>query len=359
MNRFFGRLLGQSFAFTPTDAATRKGRITGTRVGMLLNMYTNSEVSYWGGPLKAWEAVLGIGEPVADNEAMRMGRDLEPFIIKQFESRTGLEVLEVNSMVHPKLPFIASTPDGLVVTPDGKRHAFEAKTASSMHAWGREFTNEIAYYYVPQVVLEIACMDVEGAYVSVLCNNRYYQFYLPRDGELEKLILGAAQDFYEKYVVTKTPPPECRYPDVENYIKRQFPVSEAITLQGDGEVDDIMVRYGIAQQAKLEAENNYKKVRVELMKKFGKADTIVGDGYRATYKTQRGREVLDKEAMAADGIDLEKYKKRNPSYRSLRITNTDGSVKHVGPENLKKELRERVSGDKPGEVSASSYPSGS
>ena len=61
------------------------------------------------------KSTVVIPEQDRDNEAMRLGRDLEQYVAERFCEETGLKVRRSNNMyVHPEYPFMLADVDRLI-----------------------------------------------------------------------------------------------------------------------------------------------------------------------------------------------------------------------------------------------------
>jgi len=75
------------------------------------------------------------------------GRDWEGRARWMYEEREGLEVQEVGLLVHPRFPFVAGSPDGLV----GDEGGIEIKCHRSLAAYQASAAGGLPTVYVPQV----------------------------------------------------------------------------------------------------------------------------------------------------------------------------------------------------------------
>jgi putative phage-type endonuclease len=62
-----------------------------------------------------------------DNVAMAWGRQHEPGALAALELETGLDITDPGLIFHPELPFVAATPDGFAIDPDGRRVSIQIK----------------------------------------------------------------------------------------------------------------------------------------------------------------------------------------------------------------------------------------
>lgn len=99
---------------------------TGSRLGDAL-----CSLGY--GSRKAYaERLLGKKPPVADNEFMAAGRELEPIVAEAYAAFTGNSVELKDFGLLPEDPRFGASPDYEVVTPDGEVFLLEVKTTSRL-----------------------------------------------------------------------------------------------------------------------------------------------------------------------------------------------------------------------------------
>ena len=85
----------------------------------------------WASPYSVWADKLGLIPPKEDNEAMRLGRDLEEYVAKRFCEETGKRVRRENSIIiNPDYPFAHANVDRILI---GEDAGLECKTSSSLN----------------------------------------------------------------------------------------------------------------------------------------------------------------------------------------------------------------------------------
>lgn len=95
----------------------------------------NRIYEYGGGDIKSYAFELAAeiltGEPAegADTKAMREGTRREPLARMAYEVRTGDIVSEVGFLLHPVLPYVGASPDGLIYP---KRKGIEIKSPGAV-----------------------------------------------------------------------------------------------------------------------------------------------------------------------------------------------------------------------------------
>lgn len=201
--------------------ALRRTGVTGTDLPAILGL------SPWRTPLDVWldkAGKAGKAPPVAQNEDMERGTFLEDGARRWYAHRTGaLRVEQPGTVVSRRNPLVIATPDG-VAHFTGDVRALEIKMPSSAHGWGEPGTDAIPPYYLPQVLWELAALDLPKADVFAVLDGKPRLYHVARDVELEGLLAEHAERFWRDHVVAGKPP-EVTHRDAET-VKRWLPRSE-------------------------------------------------------------------------------------------------------------------------------------
>ena len=177
-------------------------------------------VSKWATPLEVYANKTNPEQALKPaSVVMDMGTILEPYIIKAYEQRTGKTCEKPQErLVNPKYPYLFANLDSWI---NGTNLILEAKTTGNFaEGWDEEETDQIPLEYLCQVahycIVGDAYKTVEGA--DILALNRFsgeFRLYkYKRDAELEELIIKKTEEFWHKYVLTKTPPPPTSRDDI-------------------------------------------------------------------------------------------------------------------------------------------------
>jgi len=172
-------------------------------------------ISPWSSPIAVWLDKMALAGDVAPSEAMTWGLLLEPVIIKEFEDRTGLWVVErQKQIVHPAHEWMRATVDGFAVPGDADISKqlpaaavlYEGKTAGD---WGRaDWADGVPLHYVAQVMHSMCVTGMPAAWVvALLSGQKLVSFLVERDQEAIDILLELEETFWTKHVLTQTPPP--------------------------------------------------------------------------------------------------------------------------------------------------------
>ena len=140
-----------------------------------------------------------------DNEAMRLGRDLEDYVAKRWQEETGKKVRRLQAMLYnPLYPFAHADVDRMVI---GEDAGLECKTTSALDV--KQFKGvEFPEKYYGQCVHYLAVTGAQRWYLAVLVFGRgFFVYTLERDQAEIDALMAAEGDFWTGYVERDTPPP--------------------------------------------------------------------------------------------------------------------------------------------------------
>lgn len=155
-----------------------------------------------------------------DNEAMRIGHDLEDYVAQRFMEATGLKVRKSNFMYRSKEhPFMIADVDRLVV---GEDAGLECKTASAYNAdkWA---DGDIPLHYVMQCYHYMAVTGKRSWYIAAVILGREFTYRkLEWDDELIERLISIEGNFWNNHVVKGTIPPPDGSKTCDEVIQQYF-----------------------------------------------------------------------------------------------------------------------------------------
>lgn len=129
-----------------------------------------------------------------DNEAMRVGRDLEQYVAERFCEATGKKVKKSTYSFQSKdYPFMLANVDRLIV---GEDAGLECKTASALNRtkWDK---GDIPATYYAQCMHYMAVTGAKRWYIAILVMGKeFHWFTVERDEEEIKALIEAEEDFW-------------------------------------------------------------------------------------------------------------------------------------------------------------------
>lgn len=309
--------------------AERRHSLGGSDMGAVLGL------NHYSSPAKVWADKTGRLPDEPDNEAMRIGRDLEKYVAKRFEETSGKRVRRLNAIMrNTDCPYLHANIDRDVV---GESSGLECKTTnafSTKNYIGGEFPES----YYAQCVTYITVTGYTRWYLAVLILGREFKAYqmttIENDdcpewcessvyvspGELDAL-KSAAADFWEKYVITDTMPPadgaEATTETLTTIYAGDAAQDAPVNLLGR---EDIFSEYFELKSQADGVKTRMEELKQTLMQDLG--DNIKGacGRYAVLWKPQE-RRTLDAKALTKEHpeIDLAKFYKVT-AMRPLKIT---------------------------------------
>lgn len=263
-----------------------------------------------------WADKLGRIPPKEDNEAMRIGRDLEDYVARRFMEATGKRVRRENNIIrNSALPFAHANVDRLVI---GEKAGLECKTTSVLNL-KRFRDGEYPPNYYVQCQHYMMVTGYEKWYLAVLVLGKEFLHYeIKRNSEDIQALVEAEQAFWD-YVKNEQAPPvdgsrSCT--DTIGYIYSDSDSDSSVDLTPY--YSELETRQRIQAQIKeLEAERN--RLDNELKDYLKEAESGACDGYKISWKEQ-SRSTFDVKAYMTDHPkqDLSAYFKTSTS-RIFRI----------------------------------------
>ena len=205
----------------------RKSGIGGSDVGAIcgVNPYSSA--------MKVFKDKTSEEIEEQDNEAIRIGHDLEDYVAQRFTGASGLKVRKSNFMYRSKEhPFMIADVDRLVV---GEDAGLECKTASAYNAdkWA---DGNIPLHYVMQGYHYMAVTGKRTWYIAAVILGREFTYRkLEWDDELVRRLIAVEENFWNHHVVPGIIPPPDGSRVCDEVIQQYFHTAKkasAIKLEG-------------------------------------------------------------------------------------------------------------------------------
>lgn len=289
----------------------RKGSIGGSDAAAIIGL--NDYASAY----SVWAEKLGKLPEQEDNEAMRIGRDLEEYVAKRFTEKTGLKVKRENAIIYnPQYPFAHANIDRRIV---GENAILECKTCSALST--KRFKNgEYPATYYTQVVHYMAITGASKAYIAVLIMGKEFLVFEVNRDDTEIAALMAAEERFWSHVTNKTAPEMDGSKATTDTLKALYPEgtpNKAVDLFG---YDDCLEQY----MALKDQIDELTKLRDEMANKvkiyMGDSPKAESDYFKVSWASQ-ARANFDRKRFEKDhsDIDLTPYFKTT-NVRTFKVT---------------------------------------
>jgi len=276
-------------------------------------------------PIDVYMRKLNLIPPQADNTAMKWGRKLEPLIVEEYCERTGYEVEEVGTLVHPEYEFVIGTPDRLI---KDASIVMEAKTVGSRqsHRWGDEGTDLVPEEYLLQCAYYMAITNREECHLAAffLADRELRLYRIPRDKELEELLIELAANFWLNHILTETPPTVDGSESSANFIKQKYPSHrQGDMVQADSEAEECVWKLKDAKARLAEVTEEVGASENILKLKIGEHAGLIGRFGKITWKATKPRDVTDWEGLALSfkptDEQIKQFTTLKPGYRRFLV----------------------------------------
>lgn len=273
-------------------------------------------------PYSLWAEKTGklVPEDISDQEAVRLGNDLEQYVADRFTEATGKKLRRENNFLYnSEYPFAHANIDRAVSgEPDA---GFEAKTTSSFEILHQCQAGQYPDAWYCQVTHYMMVTGAKRWYLGVLAlGHGFFWFTIERDEAEIAALAQIEADFYES-VRTNTPPAIDGSASTEEAIKAIYQESEAETVCDLGGVADHVKLYILLDKRIKEMEADRQEHQSAIMSYMESAESGVTDNVKITWKSQHRKTFDRKKFEAEHGSIPEEYFKESVSRPfKLKIT---------------------------------------
>lgn len=253
----------------------RKSGIGGSDAGAVcgVNPYSSA--------MKVFQDKMGGEAKEVDNEAIRIGHDLEDYVAKRFMEATGLKVRKSNFMYRSvEHPFMIADVDRLVV---GEDAGLECKTASAYNAdkWA---DGNIPLHYVMQCYHYMAVTGKRTWYIAAVILGREFTYHrLEWDDELIGRLTALEEDFWNNHVVKGVIPPPDGSRACDEVIEQYFHTAKKADVVKLVGFDEKLSRREEILGFIAELQEEQKRIEQEVKLFMGDNQYAVSDCYRVSW----------------------------------------------------------------------------
>ena len=288
----------------------RKKSIGGSDAGTVMGMNPYSSM------ISLYADKKGFTPPRPDNEAMRQGRDLEPYIADRYMEKTGKKVRNDFFMYrHCIYPLISANVDRRI---DGENAGLECKLMGGRYAEFNFENGDVpgSYYCQCQHYMMVMGWDYMDLAILVPMKDLYVINIKRNDDFIQKL-LEAEVSFWKDFIETDTiPAVDGSDPSIET-LKELYPVAVHETSMEIPGLDQMIADYKDASSM----EKHYKELKASIQgnicAKLGDVEVGIGTESACSWKSQ-SRDWFDTEQFRKDHPALYKKYVQTSSYRVFR-----------------------------------------
>jgi predicted phage-related endonuclease len=265
--------------------------------------------------------------PRESTEAMELGHELEPVIIRRVAKKLGLAVAyPATTIRHPDYPLFMATPDAHVVdAPDlagtvmdesvkyERIGLVEAKAVGvgAMSHWEEDDEVVPDYVYL-QCVVQMWVRKLPFVIVAALMGTRFVTHRIewgPGEDELAEAIRERGERWWRDHVVARKPPEIDQSEGASRMVRALVGKKHnGAIIQAGPEAEHAARMYAEATAQIKEAEARKREASTRLIEIIADNDGVQGNGWRAKHTMRKGYEVAAYEVKEGRTFDLRRSK---------------------------------------------------
>lgn len=216
-----------------------------------------------------------------DNEAIRIGHDLEQYVADRFMEATGLKVRRSNFMYRSvEHPYMIADVDRLVI---GEDAGLECKTASAYNA-DKWKDGDIPLHYVMQCYHYMAVTGKRTWYIACVILGREFVYRkLTWDDNIINGLIETEQDFWDRHIIPKVMPNPDGSEISDEVLQKYFKTAKkasAIRLVG---FDEKLKRRADILSSIEELATEQKQIEQEIKLFMKENELAENDSYKVTW----------------------------------------------------------------------------
>lgn len=284
----------------------RRQGIGGSEIGAIMGL------SRFASPLDVWRAKMGLAADIY-TPAMEWGNRLESPILTKYGEETGRRVDFIPTRKIENEPFIYS-PDGVVLDGGKISRIVEIKTARTAEGWGGD--SKVPAPYRAQVNWYMGFTGAAAADIAVLIGGSDFRiFKMEFDEFLFKAQKKTARDFWDNYVLTKTPPPVSTLEDIKN-----APRVKGVEIEATPEIMKKIKNIMELREEIKTLEDEEQKLRVQVVAAMGDASILKAGGKKLASFVFTSRESIDTKKLIQEMPEIYERFLRKTEYKTFRIS---------------------------------------
>lgn len=148
--------------------------------------------------LSLWLKMAGQIPREQDTDITRRGHYLEPAVRAWFrDQHPDWQVTQTGMWIHKEIPWAASTPDGIVHTPEGTE-LFEAKSSTIDTEWGEPGTDQIPPGYYDQAQWQMFTTGLRRVHLAVIKSYlEFAEYVIEYDPRHVAIMLAKVTEFMD------------------------------------------------------------------------------------------------------------------------------------------------------------------
>jgi putative phage-type endonuclease len=286
----------------------RKKGIGGSDAAALVGL------SGYSSSLSVYADKMGLVDNNEDNEAMRIGRDLEDYVAKRFEEESGLKTRNKNAiLISEENPFMRANIDKAIV---GIKAGLECKTTNAFNKTDFEGGNIPDYYYC-QCQHYMAVTGYSKWYLAVLVLGRsFHWFEIERNEDDIAALIEIEKYFWEENILKQESPDPVE--SDSDLLKELYPEADSdqeVALYGKENTIESLIN--VKEQIKT-LEDRKNKLENQIKGELGEAESGFTNEHKVMWKNRKNNRLDSKRLKEEQPSIYQKYLKQSNT-RTLTI----------------------------------------
>lgn len=287
--------------------ALRKKSLGGSEVSAILGMNPYSS------PLQVYANKKNLVKDIKDNEAMRLGRDLEDYVAKRYTEATGNKVRNDHWMyMDDEYDYLTANIDRRIV---GQNAALECKVMGNGAAKYNFDAGEVPEQYYCQCQFYCMILGLDRVDLAVLVLQRGIKIVpIKRNDDFIATMRKMAIEFWQEYVLKE------RMPDVDgsdssmSVLKEIYPKEIPDTKIRITGLDPLVREYNDAAEMEKYYHSKKQKVQEVICQRLGDNAVGIGIEFGVSWKTQTKASISASKLKAkypkvyADMVEVSEYR---------------------------------------------------
>ena len=251
-----------------------------------------------------------------DNERMRVGRDLEDYVAERFYEATGKKVRRNNFLLqHPEHKFMFANLDREVV---GENAFLECKTTNSYAK--KDWEEGIPLHYEIQCLHYMAVTGATHCYIAVLIGNEQFVWKeIKRDETVIRNLIRIEKEFWEKYVLTQTPPDPDGTDEYSQLLRDKYKTTNAdLVIELNNDFIEKLERHDTVKSLINDLNTEKKQIEQEIQVAMQDLEVATLNDRKVTWKLQN-RNTVDTKKLKEELPDIHAKYLKTSTTRVFRI----------------------------------------
>jgi putative phage-type endonuclease len=268
--------------FTEEEIVERRGTLGASEIAAVvgINPYATAH--------NVWLEKMGLGQ-FDGNEATELGNALEDAILSVYTTRYGRPIRKGNRIVGQE-PWISATPDAHIVTGG----LVEAKLVGfrTVWQWGPGNTDDVEsdeapLHYIAQAQWQMMVTREPFADIAALMGTEFRTYRIRPNMEVQARLLDQGRAFWQRYVLTKTPPPVDGSEGAREMLAKLYPRSGGDRIRATPELESLAELLKEARERLSVATYDKKDLENQMRAILGKAPGAYSTRWRVRYSTTK------------------------------------------------------------------------